>query len=93
MDPRNPVFAMASLDPNGSAAQSERDHGYLTPPSPGTIESVTFGINPSGLDEPKPSHSMDPDIFIQFPVSTMSPMPSDDGGSPKWDWDNELNAL
>lgn len=84
---------MASSDPNGSANHSERGHGYLTPPSPDTIESAPFGADICGFNETKTVHSMDPDIFIQFPVSVMSPIPSDDGGSPKWDWDSELNAL
>lgn len=92
MDPRNPVFDMAPWDAHGSVDHSGKGHGYL-PLSPDIVEGITLGGNISGLGESKANHFMDPEILVPFPVSTMSPMPSDYGRSPKWDWDSELNAL
>lgn len=92
MDPRNSIFDMASPDAIGSVYHPEKG-GILTPPSSEILDGIAISVDPSEFDESETEYPVDPDIAIRFPVSTMSPMPSDDGGSPKWDWDSELNAL
>lgn len=92
MDPRNPVFDMAQFDGN-VFADLKKDHGYLTPPSLDMTGGVTLDMNITGLGEHKGIDPVDPDILVQFPVSAISPMSPEEGGSPRWDWDSELNAL
>lgn len=92
MDPRSPVFDVAQFDGNVFADQ-KKGYGYLTPPSQDIAGGVTLDMNITGLVEHKGIGPVDPDIFVQFPVSAISPMSSEEGGSPRWDWDDELNAL
>lgn len=90
MDPRNPIFDIASseaIDPPGKSG------GILTPPSSEIMDCIIISVADSEIGESEAEYSVDPDIAVNFPVSAMSPMPSDDGGSPQWDWDSELNAL
>lgn len=84
---------MARFDENGFADHLKKDHRYLTPPSHDIVGGFTSDMHITGLGEPKAINPVDPDIFVQFPISALSPMSSEDGGSPQWDWDNELNAL
>lgn len=89
MDPRNPVFDLAPLNADDFLVFP----GYLTPSSPTDIDGITLHGKVSDLSEHKTIATLDPDIFIQFPISTMSPMGSDDESSPEWDWDSELSAF
>jgi hypothetical protein len=69
----------------------------LTPPThgAGAAGGISLGVEMSHSAGQKSSggDSVDPDILIQWPVSIMSPMASEDGSSPRWDWDSELNAM
>ncbi|KAJ5113361.1 hypothetical protein N7456_001895 [Penicillium angulare] len=87
MDPRNPVFGGVSKTVQHIDLQSALS-GYSTPLSPISGE----GILEMSVDERK-EHGMDPDIMVSYPLPAMSPIVSDNEGSPKWDWDNELDAL
>lgn len=91
MDPRNSIFDLTSSDTIGMVHHPDKG-GILTPPSSEIMDGITISVDPSEFDESATEYQVDPDIAIRFPVSTMSPMPSDDGRSPKWDWDSELNA-
>lgn len=104
MDPHNPVFEIAQkggADGLLDLPDIGFGPGYLTPPTPCAAEGITLGVEMSqcgaaGLGElgqQKNGDSVDPDILIQWPVSIMSPMASEDGRSPRWDWDSELNAM
>lgn len=89
MDPHNPVFDLAPISPDDFQAFP----GYLTPQSSTDLDGITLNEKVSDLCEHKTMAALDPDIFIQFPISTMSPMGSDDESSPEWDWDSELSAF
>jgi hypothetical protein len=99
MDPHNPVFDVAQKGrPDGLLDLPDIDigPGYLTPPThgAGAAGGITLGVDMSHSSGQKSGgDSVDPDILIQWPVSIMSPMASEDGGSPRWDWDSELNAM
>ncbi|CEJ59397.1 hypothetical protein PMG11_08022 [Penicillium brasilianum] len=97
MDPHNPVFEIAQKGADGLLDLSDIGPGYLTPPTPCAAEGITLGLEMSqcavGPGHQKHGDSVDPDILIQWPVSIMSPMASEDGRSPRWDWDSELNAM
>lgn len=99
MDPHNPVFDVTQKGPDGLLNLSDIDigPGYLTPPTPGAgaAGGISFGVEMSHSTGQKTcgGDSVDPDILIQWPVSIMSPMASEDGSSPRWDWDSELNAM
>lgn len=97
MDPHNAVFDVAQNGVDGLLNNPDVGPGYLTPPTPGAVavEGMTLGVEMShsvGFGQ-KCGDSVDPDILIQWPASIMSPMASEDGGSPRWDWDSELNAM
>lgn len=91
MDPRNPVFERTSLKPGDFPTLSAMSQGYLTPPSPPGMDSITLGVNDFD-SAPAKADVVDPDIQVQCPVSAISPREFDEV-SPRWDWDNELNAL
>lgn len=93
MDPHNPVFDVAQKGIDGLLDLRDVGPGYLTPPTPGATGGITLGAEVSHPIGQKSSESVDPDILIQWPVSIMSPMASEDGSSPRWDWDSELNAM
>ncbi|KAJ6000687.1 hypothetical protein N7481_001096 [Penicillium waksmanii] len=88
MDPRNPVFDLAPFNADNFPDFSDTEFGYLTPPTSSALGGDLFDwcINKEG-------HSIDPDILLQYPVSMMSPIPSEDSGSPRWDWDHELDSF
>lgn len=95
MDPQNPVFDLMPSDLDSFSDLFEKGHGYLTPPSPTLADEVTLGVTMPDLIVHNASHSVDvdPDILVRVPLSAMSPIASDDGKSPGWDWETELNAL
>lgn len=93
MDPRNPVFDLAPFNADNFPDFSETEFGYLTPPTSSRIDGVTSNGGNAHENLSKENHSIDPDILIHYPVSMMSPIASEDGGSPHWDWDHELDTL
>lgn len=103
MDPHNPVFDVAAKGPDGlllDLSDIDIGPGYLTPPTHGAgaaAGGISLGVEMSHSAGQKTGgsggDSVDPDILIQWPVSIMSPMASEDGRSPRWDWDSELNAM
>lgn len=93
MDPHNPVFDVAQKGTDGLLDLPDIGQGYLTPPTPGVAGGIALGTEMSHLAGQKSSESVDPDILIQWPVSIMSPITSEDGSSPRWDWDSELSAM
>lgn len=93
MDPHNPVLDAAQKGIDGLLDLPDYGPGYLTPPTPGAAGGIVLGAEMSYSTRHKGSESVDPDILIQWPVSMMSPMVSEDESSPRWDWDSELNAM
>jgi hypothetical protein len=93
MDPRNPVFDLAPFNADNFPDFSGVEFGYLTPPTPTALDGVDLHVDDPNYTPHKESHSIDPDILVQYPVSIMSPIPSEDESSPHWDWDSELNAI
>lgn len=93
MDPRNPVFDLAPFNADNFPDFSDTEFGYLTPPTSSSLGNIALNGDHSDYNAHKESQSIDPDILVHYPVSIMSPIASEDGGSPRWDWDNELNAL
>lgn len=90
MDPNNPVFSMEYLRSSAAADLQETSLAYMTPPQPVDMHNTSFG----GItQESTQQDPLDPDILLPFPASVMSPMPSDHGVSPRWDWDHEINAM
>lgn len=87
MDPKNPVSDGLSKTDQPTELRATPS-GYSTPLSPMTAEGVLDII----ADERK-EHGLDPDILVSYPLPAMSPIASDNGVSPKWDWDHELDAL
>lgn len=90
MDPKNPVFSTEYLKSSTTAEFKESSLAYMTPPQPVDMQNSSFGgitQESAQLDLP------DPDILLPFPASVLSPLPSDHGGSPAWDWDHELGAI
>ncbi|KAJ5172449.1 hypothetical protein N7492_005042 [Penicillium capsulatum] len=88
MDPRKPVFDRTSVKPSDFPALPVLSPGYITPPSPSGVDSITLGVNNPTFA----GNAIDPDIVIPCTPRALSPMISD-GGSPRWDWDNELDGL
>ncbi|KAJ5176252.1 uncharacterized protein N7482_002129 [Penicillium canariense] len=93
MDPHNPVFDVAQPRTDGPLDLLDVGPGYLTPPTPGAVGAIPLEAAMSHSPGHKTSDLVDPDILIHYPVSIMSPMASEEGGSPAWDWDSELNAM
>ncbi|KAJ5324308.1 hypothetical protein N7476_002908 [Penicillium atrosanguineum] len=94
MDPQNPVFDLIPSDPDNFSDIFEKGHGYLTPPSPALVDEITLGVSMPGFIVHKGhSANVDPDILVRVPLSAMSPIASDDGREPGWDWETELNAI
>jgi hypothetical protein len=94
MDPQNPVFGPMSSGTESCSDIFENGHGYLTPPSPVLADGITLGISmPDLIVHKGHSANVDPDILVQVPFSTMSPIASDDGKEPGWDWETELDAF
>ncbi|KAJ5665786.1 uncharacterized protein N7477_008234 [Penicillium maclennaniae] len=94
MDPQNPVFDLIPSDSDSFSEIFEKGHGYLTPPSPALADGVTLGVSmPDFIIHKGYSANVDPDILVRVPLSAMSPIASDDGKEPGWDWETELNAF
>ncbi|CAI7645469.1 unnamed protein product [Penicillium manginii] len=95
MDPRNPVFDLAPFNADNFPDFSDTEFGYITPPTSSTLGGISSsgGGGDSDYSINKEGHSIDPDILLHYPVSMMSPMASEDGGSPQWDWDHELDSV
>jgi hypothetical protein len=93
MDPRNPVFDLAPFNADNFPDFSDTEFGYLTPPTSSALGGISSNGGGSDYSINKEGHSIDPDILLHYPVSMMSPIASEDGGSPRWDWDHELDSL
>lgn len=93
MDPRNPVFDLAPFNADNFPDFSDTEFGYLTPPTSSALGGISSTGGGSDYNMSKEGHSIDPDILLHYPVSMMSPIASEDGGSPRWDWDHELDSL
>lgn len=95
MDPRNPVFDLAPFNADNFPDFSDKEFGYLTPPTTSGLENII--VTEDSLEYSTPRHkeatSIDPDIILHYPAPMMSPILSEAGGSPHWDWDNELDSL
>lgn len=95
MDPRNPVFDLAPFNADNFPDFSDKEFGYLTPPTTSGLGNII--VTEDCLDYSTPRHkeasSIDPDIILHYPAPMMSPILSEAGGSPHWDWDNELDSL
>lgn len=87
MNPRNPVFDRTSVKQSDFSSLPATSPGYPTPPTPTGLDGITLGVN-SDLG----AYRIDQDLIVRCPPSALSPIGSD-GGSLRWDWDNELEAL
>ncbi|KAJ6002671.1 hypothetical protein N7451_005218, partial [Penicillium sp. IBT 35674x] len=80
MDSRNPVFQEALTTQPADPQVTSPD--CLTPPT-----SIPMDDSPYEHDT---ANDVDPDILVAYPLPVISPIPSEHG-SPKWDWDQELD--